>query len=285
MWSHLDVGNEVPRMKQNKTQQASTEQDMTAHNRTLHDTFLEKRNKRKGNYTMAEKPTKGTENFIALENIKISKLIVSLAGDGEVILCKKARSYEREEIFKQSHPKGTKIPSEYQQPYCLWEKLITSIHWLYPITFHDDDYSKYTEEEWRHYMNPEVNKPCILGKAFQDSLKEAFISCGFKESTGKAGTDFKRTISFKTLTPISFALAGYDQHLAQTSGLSRTNVLTQQNVFSGWRCDVEVDYLEAAFPKETILQLFQTAGACIGIGARRSEGYGRYHIESTAYVE
>lgn len=233
---------------------------------------------------MATKPTKENETVIALENIKISDMIVSLAGDSDLILCKKARSYEREEIFKQSHPKGTKIPAEFQQDYCLWEKLITSIHWLNPITFHDDDYSKYAEKEWANYMNPEVNKPCILGKAFQDSLKEAFISCGFKESTGKAGSDFKRTISFKTLTPITFAVAGYDQHLAQTSGLSRTNVLTQQNIFSGWRCDVEVNYLATAFPKETILQLFQTAGACIGIGARRGEGYGRYHIAGVSYL-
>ena len=232
---------------------------------------------------MATKPTKATEDILRLDEIKTSRMIVPLVGDGTLILCAKSRSYEREEIFKQSHPKGTKIPAEFQQPYCVWEKLITSIHWLNPITFHDDDYSKYTEEEWHNYMNPEVNRPCILGKAFQDSLKEAFISCGFKESTGKAGSDFKRTISFKPLNPITFAVSGYDQHLAQTSGLSRTNVLTQQNTFMGWRCDVEVSYLETAFPKGTILELFQMAGTYIGIGARRGEGYGRYHIDTVTY--
>lgn len=215
---------------------------------------------------------------ITLSKAKKGSMQVTICGTSDLVLCAKARSYEREEVFKQSHPKGTKIPAEYQQAYNLWEKLITSIHWEKPIEYHDDDYSKYTEEEWTRYMRE--NAPCILGKAFQDSIKEAFISCGYKDSTGKAGTDFKRTISFSTKNPITFAQAGYDQHLAQTSGLSRTNVLTQQNVFTGWKCTLTVNYLESAFPKETILDLINTAGEFIGIGSRRGEGYGRYHIEN-----
>ena len=79
---------------------------------------------------------KSTENQtqIQLGEIKVKKMIVTIVGDSDLILCKKARSYEREEIFKQSHPKGTKIPAELQQPYNMWEKLITSIHWLNSIT-------------------------------------------------------------------------------------------------------------------------------------------------------
>ena len=220
--------------------------------------------------------TKVNEVKISLSEIKVRKMVVTIVGDSDLILCKKARSYEREEVFKQSHPKGTKIPAEYQQSYNLWEKLITSIHWLNTIEFHDEDYSLYTEEEWNDYMVN--NAPCILGKAFQESLKEAFISCGFRDSTGKYGTDLKRTVSFKPLTPVRFAEAGFDQHLAQTSGTKRTNVLTQQNVFKGWSCDVEVSYLETAFPKETILEIFNCAGRFIGVGSRRGEGYGQFHI-------
>ena len=218
------------------------------------------------------------ETSIALDQIRPSTMIVTVEGTSDLILCKKSRSYEREEIFRQSHPKGTKIPAEFQQPYSLFEKLITSIHWLNPIEFHDEDYSLYTEEEWMKYM--QENKPCILANSWMGSFSEAFISCGFKDSTGKAGTDLKRTVSFETLTPISFAKAGYDQHLAQTSGLSRTNVLTQQNVFSGWTADVEVHYLPIAFPKETILGIMQCAGSFIGVGARRKEGYGRFAVKN-----
>lgn len=230
--------------------------------------------------------TKKVENVttseIRLEAIDPQTMLVLARGTSPLVLCKKARSYEREEIFRQSHPKGTKIPAEYQQPYSLFEKLITSIHWLNPIDFHDDDYSKYTEEEWQRYMTE--NKPCILSNAWMGSMNEAFISCGFKDSTGKAGTDLKRTISFETLTPITFAEAGYDQHLAQTSGLSRTNVLTQQNIFSGWEAHIKVQYLPIAFPKETVLSILQCAGSFIGVGARRKEGYGRFEIVSATDV-
>ena len=232
---------------------------------------------------MATKKAEVTGTDIALEQIAPKTMIVTVEGTSDLILCKKSRSYEREEVFKQSHPKGTKIPAEYQQPYCLWEKLITSLHWLNPIEFHDDDYSLYTEEEWAKYMRE--NKPCILANSWIGSFNESFISCGFKDSTGKAGTDLKRTISFETLTPISFARAGYDQHLAQTSGLSRTNVLTQQNVFSGWYADVEIHYLPIAFPKETVLSIMQSAGVFIGVGARRKEGYGRYKVTTCRDID
>ncbi len=218
-----------------------------------------------------------TKETMALSTIKEGSIKVIISGDSDLILCAKARSYEREEIFRQSHPKGTKIPAELQQNYNLWEKLITSIHWEKPIVFHDDDYSKYSEKEWQTYMKE--NRPCLLAKAFQESMKEAFISCGFKDSTGKAGTDLRRTVSIKPIVPVTFAQAGYDQHLAQTNGASRVNVLTQANVFNGWKAEVQIDYLEAAFPKETLLEILQCAGRFIGVGSRRGEGFGRFHIE------
>lgn len=207
----------------------------------------------------------------------IVTLEIDIVGDSDLILCKKARSYELPEIFKQSHPKGTEMPEMYLQPYNMWEKLITSIHWLKPIEFHDEDWALYTEEEWQKYMRE--NSPCILGKAFKDSLGEAFISLGFKDSTGKNATDFKRCTEFKQICPITFVKAGYDQHLAMTSGLSRTNVLTQQNVFNGWKCTVEVELFTPTLPVETFKSMFEASGKFIGIGSRRSEGYGRYHIE------
>lgn len=224
---------------------------------------------------MATNKTK--ETVITLNPIKTSTFTVCIEGTSDLILCKKARSFELSEIFKQSHPKGTQMPAELSQPYNLWEKLITSIHWQKPITFHDDDWSLYTEEEWNDYMTN--NRPLILGKAFQDSLKEAFISCGFKENTGKAGTDFRRTVSIAPTIPIEFGGVVADEHLAMTSGLSRVNVLTQANVFSNWKAEIPITSLESAFPKQTIIELFNMAGTFIGVGARRGEGYGRYEVK------
>jgi len=225
---------------------------------------------------------KKTETIV-LEQIRKGSLIVTIEGMTDLLLKAMPRSTELEQIFKQSHPKGTKIPAKFTQPYCLWEKLITSIHWQNPITFHDDDWSLYTEDEWKDYMKN--NKPCILGKAFKDSFKETFVSCGFKETTGKAGTDFNRTVSISALNPVTFVEASYEQTLPETSGLNRTKVLTETNRFSGWKCDFKISYLESAFPKETLMEIISYAGEFIGIGARRGEGYGRYCITNMKTAE
>ena len=42
---------------------------------------------------------------ISIENIKETRLVVELIGDSDLILHKKSRSFERQEIFKQSHEK------------------------------------------------------------------------------------------------------------------------------------------------------------------------------------
>ena len=223
------------------------------------------------------------EKTVTIAQAKIMSFNVHIEGTSDLHLCKKARSFELAEIFKQSHPKGTQMPAYLTQDYNLWEKLITGIHWEHPITFHDDDWSLYTEEEWTDYMTN--NRPCLLGKAFQDSMKEAFISCGFKESTGKAGTDFKRTISIASIVPVGFQEAGYSQHLAKANDMRGTNVITQQNILHNWYCDVHIDALESAFPMETIINLLNTAGMFIGVGSRRGEGYGRFKVTAAGAEE
>lgn len=223
-------------------------------------------------------PKKAADKEITITGLTINKVTLTLVGDTELILCKKARSFELGEIFRQSHPKGTKMPDKLQQPYNMWERLITSIHWLNPIVFHDDDNSLYSEEEWKSYM--ENNKPCVLGKAFKDSMAEAFKSFGFKEATGKNGTDFVRSINISNLNPITFAEVRYDQHLAVANSMGNPNVITQQNEFHGWSCEIEIKYLERVLPLETICEVINASGEFIGIGSRRGEGYGRYHIES-----
>ena len=220
--------------------------------------------------------TKTKEKVITLNPIKTRVFTVHIEGTSDLILCKRAGSFELERLFTLTHDKGTQLPAELNQGYFLWEKLITSIHWEKPITFHDDDWSLYSEEEWKDYMKN--NRPCLLGKAFQDAMKEAFISCGFKESTGKAGTDFKRTISIASIVPVSFGEAGYSQHLAKANDMKGSTVITQQNVLHDWHCDVQVNALESAFPKQTIIELFNMAGTFIGVGSRRGEGYGRFHV-------
>lgn len=214
---------------------------------------------------------------IRVNDVEKTTFAVELVGTSPLILNKKARSYERMEIFKQSHPKGTVIPKDYDQPYCMWEKLITSLSWRDPIVLHDDDYSLYTEDEWRHYM--QFNAPCILQNALIGTMAETFKTFGYKGSTGKDGTDLKRSVNFlKPKFPIQFETAMYEQKLIPSNTRDRTNVIGQYNVFEGWRCVIEIAFADIVFPAETLIELIRTTGKFVGIGTQRKNGYGRWEL-------
>ena len=219
---------------------------------------------------------------IEIEPIKTTTLKLKLTGDNELILHKKARSFERAEVWKQAHDKGMSLPQIYSQSKNPWEVLITSITWLDPITFHDEDWSLYTQAEWESYMLN--NKPCILANAFYGSFSECFRTF-FKESTKKNGTDFQRAVNIpQRVMPIDFAEVWVEEKLVPNGGISNTNVLCQQNVFRGWSCELEMTVANIVFPYETILSIVQTAGEFIGIGTQRKNGYGRFHIEEVKIV-
>lgn len=220
----------------------------------------------------------------SLEPVKQTIIDVELIGTSDLILNKKCRSYERAEVWKQTNPKGAKMPKELDQEYNLWEHLITSLTWNKPINFHDDDYALYTQEEWERYMRE--NNPCILASAFVGAMSEAFKTFGFKDSTGKAGTDFKRAVNFQSPKfPITFAGVGYEQKLIPTQGISRTNVVGQYNVFNGWKCRVQLACADVVFPYETIVDLLATTGRFIGIGTQRKNGFGHFEIGETEVHE
>lgn len=230
----------------------------------------------KGDSTMKEKTIK-------IEPLEETMITLVLVGDTDLILRKKARSYEREEVYKQSMPKGTEIPMSLVDQRNQWEKLITSISWENPIVFHDDDQWLYTEEEWKDYMRN--NRPCILAPAFYRSFAESFKSFGYKDRTGKAGTDFQRALNIiHSLNPITFESASPESKLVPNTGISSTNVVCHQNVFSNWSCELMLSVADIAFPYESVISIISTAGKYIGIGAQRKYGYGRYHIESIKAV-
>lgn len=219
----------------------------------------------------------GKTKTIEIKPIKENIIVLKLVGDGDLILHKKSRLYEQSEVWKQSHPKGTEMPAKFAVKN-EWEQFITGITWENPIVFHDDDAKLYSEEEWKHYM--ETNCPCILTQAFGKSFADAFKSFGYKDSTGKAGTDLQRALNFVgNKTPISFATVNPESKLVPNTGINKTNVVCHQNVFSGWSCELTIRMPEKVFPTETVISIVATAGAYIGIGSQRKNGYGRYHIE------
>lgn len=220
---------------------------------------------------------KKNEDIVTLDNAKETTLNVELIGSGDLILNKKARSYELSEVFKQTHPKGTKMPAKFAQDYNLWEHLVTSITWDKPIEYFDDDYSKYTEEYWSDLM--QNNHPCILSYGLVRAMAEAFKTFGFKDTTGKAGTDFTRAINFLSPKfPITFASVTYEQKLVPSQAMGHPNVVAQYNVFHGWKCNVTLACADVVFPAETIIDLLATTGKYIGIGTQRKNGYGHWTL-------
>jgi hypothetical protein len=110
-------------------------------------------------------------------------------------------------------------------------------------------------------------------------MSEAFKTFGFKDSTGKAGTDFRRAVNFQApKCPVSFASVEYEQKLVPNTGISKTNVVAQFNVFHGWKCRLILATADVAFPYETVIEVLATAGKFIGIGTQRKNGFGRFEL-------
>ena len=219
---------------------------------------------------------------IKIEPIKETTMSVKLVGDTDLILNGRSRQYVMSEVWKQSHDKGSEMPAIYRQSKNMWEQRITSIHWKNPIEYHDDDISLYTEEEWNKYMNE--NQPCILAMAFAKSFKECFLTF-FRDSTGKKVTDLSRALNMGgSVFPIDFASVRIEDSIVPTTGLGSTSVISSVNVFSGWSCEIVVSCADIVFPPETLVSIINTAGKYIGIGTQRSNGFGRYHIETIKAV-
>lgn len=223
---------------------------------------------------------------IEIEPLKETQLRLEIVGDSDLILHGRSRYYVQSEVWKQAHDKGAEPPAIYKQGKNIWEPLITSIHWKNPIQFHDEDISLYSEDEWKEYM--QNNQPCILPYAFCKSFIESFITF-FKPNIKKNGTDIKRAFNMiGDIYPVTFAGVEIQHSIVPTTGGKDgggSSVLTSCNVFQGWKTEIEIACPDIVFPYETILSIVQATGKYIGIGARRSNGYGRYHVENINVVK
>lgn len=218
---------------------------------------------------------------IKIEPLKETQLHIEIIGDSDLMLHGRSRYYVQSEVWRQSHNEGAEPPAIYKQGKNVWEPLITSIHWKNPIQFHDENIMLYTEDEWKDYM--QNNQPCILPNAFCKSFIETFITF-FKPNIKKNGTDIKRAFNMiGNIYPVTFSEVEIRHAIVPAPGGKNggsSSVLASCNIFSGWKCEIEIDCPNVAFPYETILSIVQAAGRYIGIGSQRSNGFGRYHIEN-----
>lgn len=206
---------------------------------------------------------KTVETTIELKAIEQRHVIVTIAGDGDLVL-NKMNDVSSKKLIDQRKDKAKNLekPNE-------WEEIMTAIHW------YNGKPTDFSEIGLRTAL--EENKPCIT--AF--GLKKSFGDAVVRNEIDKYKTKFDASLNIiakGNLVPISFTEHYIDEKLM--SPKKGAPVLARLNRFCGWSADIEISFVENAYSLEQILNIINLAGFGIGIGSGRTSGYGRYHVVS-----
>ena len=198
---------------------------------------------------------------IDLKPISVKKMVVTIVGDGCLVLNKMNDVVSRQLTdARKDKAKSLEKPN-------MWEEIITSMHWR------DGKPSEFSEESLVDALTN--NAPCISSFGLKKSFGDAVV----RNEIDKYKTKFDASVNLvNDLVPIRFAEHFVDEKLM--SPKKGAPVLVRLNRFAGWSADVEINFVENAYSMEQILNIIKLAGFGIGIGSGRTSGYGRYHIES-----
>lgn len=200
-------------------------------------------------------------NAIEMTPIEVKRMIITIAGDGDLVLNKMNDPVARDLVD------ARKDKAKSLEKHNMWEEIITAMHWR------DGKPKDFSEEGLVDALKN--NAPCI--SAF--GLKKSFGDAVVRNQIDKYKTKFDASINLVgDLFPIKFAEHYIDEKLM--SPKRGAPVLVRLNRFSGWSADIVIDYMENAYSAEQIVNIIKLAGFGIGIGSGRTSGYGRYHVES-----
>ena len=200
-------------------------------------------------------------NAIEMTPIEVKRMIITIAGDGDLVLNKMNEPVARDLVD------ARKDKAKSLEKHNMWEEIITAMHWR------DGKPKDFSEEGLVDALKN--NAPCI--SAF--GLKKSFGDAVVRNQIDKYKTKFDASINLVgDLFPIKFAEHYIDEKLM--SPKRGAPVLVRLNRFSGWSADIVIDYMENAYSAEQIVNIIKLAGFGIGIGSGRTSGYGRYHVES-----
>ena len=207
---------------------------------------------------------------ITLHEIKTHTVLVTIVGDGDIVLNKMNDPTARA-LIDARKDKAKDITEEKNE----WEEIITSIHWLNgkPDTF--------TEKSLAWCLNPKNNAPCIT--AF--GLKKSFGDAVVRNEISTYATKFHNSVNIIAqagLVPIKFSDHYVDEKLM--SPKKGAPVLVRLNRFSGWSATFTLQFTDNVYSLEQILNIINLAGFGLGIGSGRSSGYGRYHVSDAKVV-
>ena len=202
---------------------------------------------------------------LELKPIVKKTAIVTIVGDTDLVLNKMndptARALTDQ---RKDKTKNLEKPNE-------WECIITAMHWL------KGKPTDFSEEGLKNALNPENNAPCLTGFGLKKSFGDAVV----RNEIATYATKFMASVNIigygDNLVPITFSEYHIDEKLM--SPKKGAPVLVRLSRFSGWRAQIQVQYVDNVYSIEQIANIINLAGFGIGIGSGRSSGYGRYHIE------
>ena len=203
------------------------------------------------------------DDFVELQPINPRIAVISIAGDGDLILNKMNARTVRELTAERN---GKSKLKEVQN---VWEDLVTAIHWRDAVPPMDPE--DYTEETLVDLLTN--NAPCITGFG----LKKSFCQAVVRNEFSTYATKFDNAVNvINRLEPIRFAEHFVDESLM--SPKRGSPILVRTNRFSGWSADIHISYIENVYSLEWIVNIINYAGFGLGIGSGRSSGYGRYRV-------
>lgn len=208
---------------------------------------------------------KKDKNVIALEHIEVHRAIISIKGDGELVLNRMNARTVRQLTEERNDNKRT-----IKQSPNVWEDIITAIHWRDGFQM-KDTYLESSEEKLRDML--EHNAPCITGFGLKKSFDQAVV----RNEIDTYSTKFDNAVNVvDQLIPIKFASWRIEEQLM--SPKKGAPVLARLNKFAGWSADVTISYTDNVYSIDQIVNIINLAGFGLGIGSGRSSGYGRYHV-------
>ena len=204
---------------------------------------------------------KKAEQAIELKEIKVNSALITIEGDGDVVLNKMNDPTARA-LTDQRKDKAKTL--EKPDP---WECIITSLHWRdgKPKTFSEDSLKEALEN----------NAPCITSFGMKKAILAAVVRNGIDAYSTKMDSALN-IIANGGLIPIQFTNHYIDEKLM--SPKRGAPVLVRLNRFSGWRATFKIQYTENVYGIEQIINVINLAGFGGGIGSGRSSGYGRFHV-------
>ena len=203
-------------------------------------------------------------NILEIEPIKIKHAIITIEGDGDLVL-NKMNARNRRALIAEDRKKVREVPNP-------WEDIITAIHWRddLPTT---DTYKDCDEAMLKSLLKD--NAPCI--SAF--GLKKSFGQAVVRNEIDKYATKVDNAVNIvaiRNLVPITFAKWTLEETLM--SPKRGAPITTRLSHFSGWKAIFKMDYTDHVYSLDQLCSFINLAGFGLGIGSGRTSGYGRYHL-------